>query len=147
MRQIWQLVEYSNSMWKGSGNPFPSFPKRLQPAEIRDSTFSRKLLAVYFAIRSFRHALPKSRQFCVYTDHKPLTHTFQAKPDRYSLREVRHLDYVSQFTTDIRHVSGKEVSMGKGVLDLLLAVGLVEKSGGRGGSTGLNEMGYIKTAR
>ena len=35
-------------------------------------------------------------------------HAFQAKPDRYSLREVRHLDYISQFTTDISHVSGKE---------------------------------------
>ena len=37
-----------------------------------------------------------------------VTHAFQAKPDCYSPREVRHLDYVSQFTTDIRHVSGKE---------------------------------------
>ena len=27
MHQMWQLVEYFNSMWKGSGNPFPSFPK------------------------------------------------------------------------------------------------------------------------
>ena len=37
-----------------------------------------------------------------------VTHAFQAKPDRYSPREVRHLDYVSQFTMDICHVNGKE---------------------------------------
>ena len=40
------------------------------------------------------------------TDHKPLTHSLKSKPDRHSPCQVRHLDYISQFTSDIRHVAG-----------------------------------------
>ena len=90
----------------GDWQPIAFFSKRLQPAETRYSTFGRELLAVYLTIRHFKHAL-EGRLFSVYTDHKPLTHSFNARPDRYSPREVRHLDYISQFTTDIRHISGK----------------------------------------
>ena len=90
----------------GDWQPIAFFSKRLQPAETRYSTFGRELLSVYLTIRHFKHAL-EGRQFCVYTDHKPLTHAFNARPDRYSPREVRHLDYISQFTTDMRHISGK----------------------------------------
>nr|VZI04315.1 unnamed protein product [Spirometra erinaceieuropaei] len=32
----------------------------------------------------------------------------KAKPDRYSPREVGHLDYISQFTADIRYVRGSD---------------------------------------
>ena len=31
-----------------------------------------------------------------------------SKPDRYSPRQSRHLDYISQFTSDIRHVPGSD---------------------------------------
>ena len=48
----------------------------------------------------------EGRAFYVLTDHKPLTHSFSSKSDRYSPREIRHLDYVSQFTTDIRFIKG-----------------------------------------
>ena len=47
-------------------------------------------------------------KFFVYTDHKPLTYAFNARIDKYSPREIRHLDYISQFTTDFRHIKGKE---------------------------------------
>ena len=40
------------------------------------------------------------------TDHKPLTHSLTSKPDRHSPREVCHLDFISQFTSDIRHMVG-----------------------------------------
>ena len=43
----------------------------------------------------------EGRQFCVFTDHKPLAHAIHAKPDRYSPREVRNFDYVSQFSPPI----------------------------------------------
>ena len=39
-------------------------------------------------------------------DHKPLTYTFSTYSHRYSPRQVGHLDYINQFTTDIRHVGG-----------------------------------------
>ena len=37
-----------------------------------------------------------------------MTHALRSKPDRHSPREIRHLDYISQFTSDIRHVKGIE---------------------------------------
>jgi hypothetical protein len=49
----------------------------------------------------------EAREFCTYTDHKPGTFAFNLKPNQLSSpRQCRHLDYVSQFTTDIRNVSG-----------------------------------------
>ena len=90
----------------GVWQPLTFFSKRLQPAESRYSTFGRELLAVYLCIKRFRHLL-EGRSFMVYTDHKPLTHALNAQPDRYSPREVRQLDFISQFTSDLRHISGK----------------------------------------
>ncbi|BHF71159.1 hypothetical protein SprV_0401421400 [Sparganum proliferum] len=87
--------------------PLAFFSQKLQPAQTRYSTFSRELLAIYLAIRHFRHLL-EGRDFSVHTDHKPLTYALKAKPDRYSPREVRHLDYISQFTADIRYVRSSD---------------------------------------
>ena len=97
------LQQFIDGEWK----PISFFSKRLRGAETRYSTFGRELLAVYLAIHYFRHFL-EGRQFHVYTDHKPLVYAFRSKPDRHSPREIRHLDFISQFTTDLRHVSGKE---------------------------------------
>ncbi|BHF62300.1 hypothetical protein SprV_0200528200 [Sparganum proliferum] len=87
--------------------PLAFFSQKLQPVQTRYSTFSRELLAIYLVIRHFRHLL-EGRDFSVHTDHKPLTYALKAKPDRYSSREVRHLDYISQFTADIRYVRGSD---------------------------------------
>ena len=87
--------------------PLGFFSKRLKPAETRYSAFGKELLAVYLSVQHFRHML-EGQTFCVYTDHKPLTHTFSTNSDKYSPREIRHLDYISQFTTDFRHIKGKE---------------------------------------
>ena len=46
----------------------------------------------------------------IYTDHRPLTFALRSKPDKYSPRETRHLDFVSQFINDIRHISGEQNS-------------------------------------
>ena len=92
---------------QGHWQPIYFFSKRLQPAEVKYSTFGRELLAIYLSIRHFRHYL-EGREFYVLTDHKPLTHALSSSPDRYSPRETRHLDYVSQFTNDIRHIQGSD---------------------------------------
>nr|VZI42314.1 unnamed protein product [Spirometra erinaceieuropaei] len=87
--------------------PLAFFSKKLSPAETRYSVFGRELLAVYLSIRHFRHFL-EGREFVVLTDHKPLVFALRASPDRYSPREIRHLDFISQFSCDIQHVHGKE---------------------------------------
>ena len=96
------LQQFLDNKWC----PLSYFSRKLSPTEQRYSTFDRELLAVYCAIRHFRHFL-EAREFHVLTDHKPLTHSLQSKPDRHSPRQVRHLDFISQFTCDIRHVSGE----------------------------------------
>eukprot|EP00794_Sanderia_malayensis_P011530 gene11529-biopygen9201 len=44
--------------------------------------------------------------FFILTNHKPLIHAFTVSHDRYSPREIGHIDFFSQFSTDIRHVKG-----------------------------------------
>ena len=87
--------------------PLAYFSKALKPSETRYSAFDRELLAIYLAIKHFRYFV-EGRQFYVVTDHKPLTFALSNNPDRYSPRQSRHLDYISQFTVDIRHVSGSD---------------------------------------
>ena len=79
--------------------------KKLSPAESKYSAFDRELLAIYLAVKHFRHMV-EARNFIIYTDHKPITFAFRQKPDKCSPRQFRHLDFISQFSTDIRHVSG-----------------------------------------
>ncbi|CAL8105367.1 unnamed protein product [Calicophoron daubneyi] len=95
------LQQFVNHAWE----PLAFFSRRLRPTESRYSTFGRELLAVYLAIRHFRHIL-EGRPFTVFTDHKPLVAAIRSSSDKYTPREIRHLDYITQFTSDIRHVSG-----------------------------------------
>ena len=92
---------------RGEWYPIAYFSKQLKPAESRYSTFDRELLAVYLAIKHFRYFL-EGRPFHILTDHKPLTYALMSRPEQHSPRQVRHLDYISQFTSDIRHVKGED---------------------------------------
>nr|VZH96772.1 unnamed protein product [Spirometra erinaceieuropaei] len=89
----------------GSTQPLAFFSKKLLPAETRYSTFGRERLAIYLTVKHFRHFL-EGRDFTVFTDHKPLTFALRSHSDKYNPREIAHLDYISQFTTDIRHIDG-----------------------------------------
>ena len=73
--------------------------------EIKYSPFNRGLLGVYLATRHFRYML-EGRQFTVYTDHKPLVHAMSKATELQSARQQRHLSAISEFSTDIRHISG-----------------------------------------
>ena len=50
----------------------------------------------------------EARHFTILTDHKPLTFAFHQKRDKCSPRQFNHLNFISQFTTDIRHISGQD---------------------------------------
>ena len=91
----------------GQWQPISYFSRKLKPADVRYSTFDRELLAIYLSIRHFRHMV-EAREFSVYTDHKPLTRALTSRSTQHSPRQIRHLDFVSQFTSDIRHVKGSE---------------------------------------
>ncbi|BHF63933.1 hypothetical protein SprV_0200692900 [Sparganum proliferum] len=70
-----------------STRPLAFFSKKLSPAETRYSTFGRELLAIYLATTNHLH-LPSDPILTNIT------------------REISHLDYISQFTTDIRNIDG-----------------------------------------
>ena len=89
----------------GAWCPIAYFSKKLKPRETRYSTFDRELLGVYLAVKHFRHFV-EGRTFHILTDHKPLTYALSTPSDRHTPRQIRHLDYISQFTTDIRYVCG-----------------------------------------
>ena len=51
----------------------------------------------------------EAREFCIFTDHKPVTFAYNLKSTQLSSpRQCRHLDYISQFTTDLRHIAGAD---------------------------------------
>ncbi|XP_037877338.1 uncharacterized protein K02A2.6-like [Bombyx mori] len=91
----------------GDWQPLAFFSRKLSPSQSKYSPYDRELLAIYESIKYFRHML-EATNFTVYTDHKPLCYAFQQPKHNCSPRQYRHLDFISQFTTDIRFVSGKD---------------------------------------
>ena len=96
-------AQFINNQWQ----PISNFSRKLSHTERRYSTFDRELLAVYLAIKHFHHFV-EGRVFSVYTDHKPLTFSLHTKSDTHSPRQLRHLDFIAQFTSDIRHIQGRQ---------------------------------------
>ncbi|UYV76124.1 hypothetical protein LAZ67_13002670, partial [Cordylochernes scorpioides] len=68
--------------------------------------FDRELLAAFLSVKHFSYFLD-GKTFMLFTDHKPLTYAFTSKSER-SPRQERHLNYLSQFSMDIRYVKGSE---------------------------------------
>lgn len=87
--------------------PLGFFSRKLSPSQCKYSPYDRELLAIYEGIRYFRYML-EARHFTVFTDHKPLCYAFATQKEKCSPRQFRHLDYIAQFTTDIRHIAGKD---------------------------------------
>ncbi|GFW53084.1 retrovirus-related Pol polyprotein from transposon 17.6 [Trichonephila clavipes] len=87
--------------------PLAFFSRKLTLSEKSYSAYDRELLAIYSAIRLFRYML-EARDFTVFTDHKPLTYAFRQNSDKCSPRQIRQLDFISQFTTNIVHIPGSD---------------------------------------
>jgi len=86
--------------------PLAFFSRQLRPPERKYSAFDRELLAVYLAVRHFRFTL-EGRQFIIFTDHHPLVKALHKQAEPWSARQQRHLAFVSEYSTDIRHIAGK----------------------------------------
>ena len=97
------LQQYVDQQWC----PIAYFSKKLKPSETKYSTYDRELLAIYQSIKYFRH-FTEGRIFKVFTDHKLLMYSLSSTSGRYTPQQVRHLDYISQFTTNIIHINSSE---------------------------------------
>jgi len=87
--------------------PLGFFSRALNEAQKKYSTYDRELLAIYESVKHFRYLL-EARDFTIFTDHKPLTTAFKQNLDKATPLQCRYLNFISQFSTDIQHVPGKE---------------------------------------
>lgn len=97
------LQQHVDNNWQ----PLGFYSRKLTDAEKKYSTYDRELLSIFAAVKHFRFMVEGS-QFIIYTDHKPITFAFSQKADKFSPRQARNLDLIGQFSTDIRHISGKD---------------------------------------
>lgn len=96
------LQQRVNNKWI----PIGYFSKKFSDTQQRYSTFDRELSAVYMAVKHFRKMF-EGRELIIYTDHKPLIYAIHKPPsDSETQRRARQLLFISEFTTDLRHVSG-----------------------------------------
>ncbi|GFR16900.1 uncharacterized protein TNCT_654361 [Trichonephila clavata] len=87
--------------------PLVFYSRKLHAAETKYSVYDRELLAVYAAIKHFRFIL-EGHNFTIFMDRKPLTFAFMQKLDKCSTRQNRQLDFIFQFTTDIKYIKSTE---------------------------------------
>ena len=113
------LQQRVNDSWQ----PLGFLIKPLNSAQRKYSAYDRELLAMYTAVKRFRHAI-EGRHFIIFTDHKPLTYAFNQNPDKYLLRQFRQLDYIGQVTTDIGYIKG----LNNNVVDALSRTEAIGKS-------------------
>ncbi|CAK1598321.1 unnamed protein product [Parnassius mnemosyne] len=91
----------------GHWQPLGFFSRKLSPTQIKYSAYDLELLAIYESVKYFRHMI-ELKPFFIMTDHKPIISAFKKSRDACSPRQFRYLDFISQFTTDIRHITGKD---------------------------------------
>lgn len=87
--------------------PLGFYSKKLTDTQRRYSTYDRELVAIFQGVKHFQYML-EGRQFHILTDHQPLTYAFSQPLEKAAPRQARQLDYIGQFSTDIRHVPGTE---------------------------------------
>lgn len=97
------LSQFSQNNWE----PIAFYSMKLSKSQQKWSAYDRELFAIYSAIKKFKHML-EGRNFQIYTDQKPLIYAFKQNPHKCSPRQLRHLDFISQYSTDIRHVQGSK---------------------------------------
>ncbi|KAL1446239.1 hypothetical protein WDU94_012386 [Cyamophila willieti] len=98
-----------NQEQDGITRPLAFFSRKLSPAEQKYSTYDRELLAIFATVQKFSYLL-EGRKFTIYTDHRPLTYAFTKVKDNNSPRQIRHLTFISQFSTDIQYIRGESNS-------------------------------------
>lgn len=86
--------------------PLGFYSKKFTEAQRNYSTYDRELAAMFQGVKHFRYML-EGRSCYIVTDHLPLTHAFRQKMEKAAPRQARQLDFIGQFTTDIRHIAGE----------------------------------------
>ena len=89
--------------------PLSFYSHSFSLTQSRYSTFDRELLAIrYLAIKQFRYFI-EGRTFTVFTDHAPHCKAIFSLSQNSFPRQQRHLDFIAQFTSDLRYVKGEKI--------------------------------------
>jgi len=90
----------------GNSTPLCFFSRKLSTTEQRYSAFDRELLAIYASVKKWKDFISGSH-CTVCTDHKPLIGAFNSGKSRDSDRQQRQIAFVTEYVSDIIHISGK----------------------------------------
>jgi hypothetical protein len=110
--------------------PLSFFSKKLDTAHLKYLAFDRELLAAYISVRHFLY-MHDGRKFHILSDHKPLTQALYRVSDPWTPLVQRQLSFLTELTSDIRHVPGKANVVADALSHLpLLAVASVKEPPG-----------------
>ena len=101
------VVAALNQAVRGELTPIGFFSKSLNATQKNYPTVDRELLAIFLAIKHFRYFLER-RDFVIETDHSALVFAVRSSHREYSGRRLRQLQFISEFTSNIRHIEGKQ---------------------------------------
>ena len=105
---------------KNSRVPIAFFSKSLRHAQLNYSIFDKEILAIYSSIKHFRYML-EGRSLKLLCDNKAVVQSLTKKDStNFSARALRHLQYISQFSTDCEYISSEK----KFVADALTPAGV-----------------------
>lgn len=90
----------------GYEEPLAFFSRKLKDLQLSYSTYDKELLAIHSAVKHFQFML-EGRPFTILTDHKPLESAFKTMTERSPIQK-RYLSFISQFSTNIKHIAGRE---------------------------------------
>ncbi|XP_059083366.1 uncharacterized protein LOC131880699 [Tigriopus californicus] len=83
------------------------FSKKLSSFECRYSTYDRELLAMYLAVRHFKHFV-EGTIFHILTDQKPLQKAIKSISSTQTETQARRLAYIALLTSDVQYIEGEE---------------------------------------
>ena len=95
------LQQWIDDSWK----TLAYYSRGLNAAQRAYSAFDRELLAIYLSLRHFMYFV-EGRNFHILTDHKPLVSAIRSNNPAYTARQRRHLSFIAEFSTDLRHIKG-----------------------------------------
>lgn len=91
----------------GEVRPIAFHSEKLSPSQQRWSTYDRELYALFSSVVHFE-SLIQGFPVTLVTDHRPLLPMFHMKKRIILERRSRWIEFISQFTTEIRHISGSQ---------------------------------------
>ena len=93
-------------MTDNSSRPIAFFSREITAAERSYSTFDKELLAIFAATLKFKHLIG-GRHANVFTDHKPITCSFQRiQSNTNNPPQSRQFSLIAEYFDEIQHILG-----------------------------------------